>query len=80
MGCLNANITKKHSIVAVVTKGYSNIVPTLSDVATHPIANISLVCSIDNQPSFAWGDDIRLLWDNGGLILIDKEYGEGYND
>lgn len=65
-----------------------NTIPTpkATDASAHPkvscallnnlIARCSLVCGLDvapSEPSFAWSQGVRLLWDNGGLILIDNE-------
>lgn len=64
MSCLN------------VTIALSNSTPTVNviDRGAHLVASCSLVCSVGlGAPSYSWSESVRLLWDNGGLILIDSE-------
>ena len=64
MSCLNVTITLSNNTPSI----------KVSDVGAHLVASCSLVCGVGlGEPSYAWSDNIRLLWDNGGLILIDRE-------
>ena len=67
MSCLNVNMSLLNEAIK----------PTIVSIGEHLNARCSLVCSAtfvqeEEGASFAWGNGIRLLWDNGGLILIDK--------
>ena len=65
MGCLNVNISLKGDTIS----------PAITDVGRHLRVRCSIVCdatSLEQGDSFTWSDGVRLLWDNGGLILIDK--------
>ena len=64
MSCLNINISLKNETIK----------PTIKSIGEHLKVKCSLVCgvSLADEPSFAWSEGVRLLWDNGELILIDK--------
>lgn len=54
----------------------SNSTPTVKvfDRGAHLVASCSLVCSVGlGAPSYSWLEGVRLLWDNGSLILIDNK-------
>lgn len=62
MSCLNVNISLKNETIK----------PTITDIGGHLKVKCSLVCSVTDEPSFGWTKGVRLLWDNGGLVLIDR--------
>ena len=64
MSCLN------------ITIALSNSTPNIEvvDASSHLLASCSLVCSVGaDEPSYMWAQGVKMLWDNGGLILIDSE-------
>ena len=64
MSCLNVAIELSNStpIVKVFDRG------------AHLVASCSLVCSVGfGAPSYSWSEGVRLLWDNGSLVLLDSE-------
>lgn len=64
MSCLNLTITLSNKTPSI----------EISDVGSHLKAYCSLVCDLGFVgQSYAWSDSVRLVWDNGGLVLIDRE-------
>lgn len=51
-----------------------NVIIKLADEESRPQIRCSLVCgvSMSEEDAFSWSDDVRLLWDDGTLIAIDK--------
>ena len=64
MNCLNVKISLSND----------RPIPIVKDIVLHPQIRCSLVCGVDfGKPSFTWSQGVRLVWDNGGLVLLDSE-------